>query len=207
MHGLRPGREGCPDRRRDGQERVRRGRRRRERQHRRRGQGGRRGGPHDPGRRTGGGAGVHRRPHALRRATPLGSVCEPLDRARRDVGPDGQLRVHPGAGPEGRPGLPDGTVQRGRRGAEGGSAEVRPVRVADVPRLPGLAAAQPARTERPHAGGPQRGAPLRHGRRGARARRHRRRDRVHRADRRGGAGRGRGRAELEPGSAPGRRVR
>ena len=52
------------------------------------------------GQRTGGGAWVHRRPYALRRAAPLGSICEPLDSARCDVGPHGQLRVHPRAGPE-----------------------------------------------------------------------------------------------------------
>ena len=39
----------------------------------------------DPGRRTGSRARVHRRPHALRRATPLGSVSESVDGARRDV--------------------------------------------------------------------------------------------------------------------------
>ena len=57
-----------------------------------------------------------------------------------------------------------GLFRRGRRDSESGSAEIRPVQLADLPRLPGMAAAEPARIERPVAGGTQRGAPLRDGR-------------------------------------------
>ncbi len=129
-------------------------------------------------RRPGGDARCHRPAHALRRPALLGPLGVPLQRARRDHGDRGQLRVHPRAHQRRRRGLHPTDDGQGRGHAPGCPGERRPLELVQLRRVPRRPGRSPGRQRRVP-GGPLCAAPQGHG--GAAGRRgcDRRRDRRH----------------------------
>ena len=141
-----------------------------------------------PGRR----ARVHRRPHALRRAAPLGPDRQPVDGARDHDRADGQLRVHARTSAARRPGLPHGPVRRGGGDAQAGAPAVRPVRLGDLRRVPRLVGGPRSASTSLHQVGHSAVRRFVMGEAALERCRDAGRDRRHGSDRRGGARRGRG---------------